>query len=636
MTEAYKPLADYGLIGNLETCALVGRDGSIDWCPLPTLESSSVFAAILDTERGGRFSISPVAEYEATQRYAPNTNVLQTTFETTAGTLRVTDFMAVFIEGTTEEPDVRALYRQVTCTEGTVDVDIEYSPRFDYARAETTIDAVAGGLFAGGDEEKLFLATPEGFDAAIDGADARATRSLEAHDAEWFCLQYGMKAPTDPEGCEEMLERTMSYWRDWIHDCDANGSDGSEGNDDDGSDDDGNGACPFDGYAHDAVVRSELALKLLAYRDTGAIAAAPTTSLPEDIGGVRNWDYRYSWIRDGAFTVQALTNLGHTHEAKAYLNRFLSFSRTADPADIDPMYVLEHGATLEERGLDHLEGYKNSRPVRIGNEAAGQVQLDVYGELVLAIYQFAWSDQEIAEEDWQAVRQLVEYVHEHWADRDAGIWELRGEPRHLVHSKVMCWVALDRGLDLAERGGFDAPTDRWEAVREEIRETVLEHGFDESIGEHGSFTQAFDGDALDATGLLIPLSGFVDWDDPRAQGTIEATQTHLATDDGLVYRYRVDDGLEGEEGAFVLCTFWLVDALSLSGRIEEARELFETVIEYANPLGLLSEEIDPETGLLLGNFPQAFSHIGLVNSALYLKQAEEGTEVQPFTPPNAE
>jgi GH15 family glucan-1,4-alpha-glucosidase len=274
--------------------------------------------------------------------------------------------------------------------------------------------------------------------------------------------------------------------------------------------------------------------------------------------------------------------------------------------------------------------------VRIGNEAAGQVQLDVYGELVLAIYQFAWSDQEIAEEDWQAVRQLVEYVREHWADRDAGIWELRGEPRHLVHSKVMCWVALDRGLDLAERGGFDAPTDRWEAVREEIRETVLEHGFDESIGEHGSFTQAFDGDALDATGLLIPLSGFVDWDDPRAQGTIEATQTHLATDDGLVYRYRVDDGLEGEEGAFVLCTFWLVDALSLSGRIEEAWELFETVIEYANPLGLLSEEIDPETGLLLGNFPQAFSHIGLVNSALYLKQAEEGTEVQPFTPPNAE
>jgi GH15 family glucan-1,4-alpha-glucosidase len=619
VTRGYKPLAEYGVIGNLETCALVGTDGSIDWCPLATLESSSVFAAILDAEKGGRFSITPAASYEGTQEYLKRTNVLRTTFETESGTVQLTDFMPVFNEGTTEEPEVRALYRQVNCTNGTVELDVEYAPRFGYARAETTIDSVAEGLFASGEIEKVFLSTPAGADFEVDGADARTTLTLEAGDAEWFCLQYGMKAPIDPEGCEEMLERTTEYWRDWVHDCDGSDS-----------------TCPFGGYAHELVVRSELVLKLLTYRDTGAIAAAPTTSLPEDIGGVRNWDYRYSWIRDGAFTVQALTNLGHTHEAMAYLNRFLRFTRSTDPAEIKPMYTLEHDATLEEEELDHLEGYKNSRPVRIGNGAAGQIQLDVYGELVLAIYQLAKSDREIAEEDWEAVRGLVEHAAEHWDDRDAGIWELRGEPRHLVHSKVMCWVALDRGLDLARQEGFDAPEERWRAVREEIRETTLERGFDETIGEYGSFTQAFDGDALDATGLLIPLAGFVEWDDPRTQGTIEAIRTHLATDDGLVHRYKVDDGLPGEEGAFVLCSFWLVDALALSGRLEEARELFDSLVEYVGPLGLLSEEIDPETGLSLGNFPQAFSHIGLVNSALYLKQAEEGIEVQPFSPPDAE
>ena len=616
--DGYKPLAEYGVIGNLETCALVGVDGSIDWCPLPTLESSSLFAAILDTENGGHFSISPATAYESTQQNAERTNVLQTTFETPSGTVRVTDFMPVFNEGTTEEPEVRALYRQVTCTEGTVDLEIEFSPRFDYARAETTIDSVSEGLFASGENERVTLSTLTEFE--IDGPDAWTTRTLEAYDTEWYCLQYGMKAPIDHEGCKEMLERTMTYWRDWAHECDESAA-----------------TCPFGGYAHDLIVRSELVLKLLTYRDTGAISAAPTTSLPEEIGGVRNWDYRYSWIRDGAFTVQALTNLGHTHEAKAYLNRFLKFSRSADPAEINPMYVLEHDATLEEVELDHLEGYKHSKPVRIGNEASSQLQLDVYGELVLAIYQLAWSDQEIADEDWTALSQLIEYVCENWDQRDEGIWELRGEPRHLVHSKVMCWVALDRGLELAERSGFDAPTERWEGVREEIHETVLDRGFDETIGEHGSFTQAFDDSALDATGLLIPLSGFVEWDNPRAQGTIEATQARLATDEGLVHRYKADDGLPGEEGAFVLCSFWLVDALSLSGRVEEARELFESIVEHASPLGLLSEEIDPETGLLLGNFPQAFSHIGLVNSALYLKEAEEeDTKVQPFTPPDAE
>ena len=618
MTEAYKPLAEYGLIGNLETCALVGMDGSIDWCPLPTLESSSLFAAILDSEAGGHFSITPTESYEASQRYAERTNVLRTTFETASGTVRVTDFMPLLVEDTTEEPEVRALYRQVTCTEGSVELDIEYAPRFEYARAETVLDSVSAGLFGDGENEKVFLSTPADLSFAIDTNDARATRTIEADDTEWFCLQYGMQAPTDSDGCEEMLERTIEFWRDWTHDCDGTEAD-----------------CPFGGYAHDFVVRAELVLKLLAYRDTGAIAAAPTTSLPEEIGGVRNWDYRYSWIRDGAFTVQALTNLGHTSEATAYLDRFLELSRASDPAEIKPMYALEHAA-LEEEELEHFEGYEESSPVRIGNGAFGQLQLDVYGELVLAIYQYAWSDQELSAEDWASVHRIVEFVCENWAETDAGIWEVRGEPSHVVHSKVMCWVALDRALALAEKGDFDAPVERWKAIREEIRETTLERGFDESIGEQGSFTQTFAGDALDATGLLLPMSGFIEWDDPRTQGTIEAIRTHLTTEEGLVYRYRADDGLPGEEGAFLLCSFWLVDALALSGRLEEARELFDSILEYASPLGLFSEEVDPETGRLLGNFPQAFSHIGLVNSALYLKQAEEGIDVQPFTPPDAE
>ena len=289
----------------------------------------------------------------------------------------------------------------------------------------------------------------------------------------------------------------------------------------------------------------------------------------------------------------------------AYLDRFLELSRASDPAEIKPMYVLEHNTTLEEEEeLEHFESYEESSPVRIGNEAAGQLQLDVYGELVLAIYQYAWSDQELSAEDWAAVRQIVEFVYENWEETDAGIWEIRGEPSHVVHSKVMCWVALDRALALAEKGGFDAPEERRRSVREEIGETTIERGFDESIGEQGSFTQTFEGDALDTTGLLLPMSGFIGWDDRRTQGTIEAIRTHLTTEEGLVYRYRADDGLPGEEGAFLLCSFWLVDALALSGRLEEARELFDSILEHASPLGLLSEEVDPETGRLLGNFPQ--------------------------------
>ncbi len=603
----YTPIEEYGLIGNLETCALVGQDGSIDWCPLPTLESSSTFSSILDVERGGHFSIRPVMPFESDQQYADRTNVLQTAFHTTSGTVTVTDFMPVFETGTHEEPEFRAIYRQITCTDGSVDLDIEFRPRFDYARADTTVETITDGVVATSDRERVFLSSPVDF--RVDDGTARTTCSMSAHETEWFVFQYGAQAPTDHEECERLLAETVEYWRNWAHTCS------------------GDGDCKFAGYGHELAVRSGLALKLLIYRDSGAIAAAPTTSLPEEIGGVRNWDYRYTWLRDSTFMVRALSALGHTREAKDYLNRFLHLSREFDPASIQPLYGLEHQTSLEEEELDHLSGYMNSRPVRVGNRAASQLQLDVYGELVLAAYQLSKSDEEIATEDWNAVRKIVEYVRNVWKREDAGIWELRRDPKHIVHSKVMCWVALDRAITIAEENDLDAPTDEWRETREEIHTTVCERGFND---DRNSFTQSFDDDTLDAACLAIPLHGFLPIDDPRVEGTIDAVLDRLLIGDGLVRRYEGGDDLPGEEGAFVLCSCWLVSCLALAGRLDEARGIYEAVTEHTSPLGLLSEEVDPDSGRLLGNYPQAFSHIGLVNSALHLKEAREDMAVQPF------
>ncbi len=600
----YKPLEEYGLIGNLETCALIGRDGSIDWCCLPHLNSSSVFAAILDAERGGRFVIQPTGEYDAEQHYMERTNVLQTTFHTDSGTATVTDFMPLSPDNEGTQPKVRALYRKVTCTDGTVSLDVEFSPRFDYARTETTLESVTDGVLATGDARRVALTSPVDLDVGDD--NARASYPLDEYDTHWFVLQHGMRAPTDPESCAGLLDDTAKFWRDWAHSCDE--------------------SCPFADYGHDAVVRSGLVLKLLTYRGTGGITAAPTTSLPEDIGGVRNWDYRYNWVRDGAFTVRAFGNLGDSEEAENYLDEFLELSRSVHPKEMQPLYGLQHGSTYEEKELDHLSGYRNSSPVRIGNGAASQLQLGMYGELVLGIYQLSWSDKGIAEHDWDAVHDIVEYVRDVWDEPDAGIWEMRSGPKHFVHSKVMCWVALDRAIRMAEEYDFDAPLDDWRDEREKIKETVIERGFDD---EQNSFTQAFDDDQLDASVLLAPLAGFLPFDDPHIEGTIDAIRDRLTTEDGLVYRYEHDE-LPGEEGTFVLCSFWLVDCLALMGNTERAREIYENLLDYTSPLGLVSEEIDADTGELLGNFPQAFSHIGLINSALFLHEAEEDTEIDPF------
>ncbi|MFC5972283.1 glycoside hydrolase family 15 protein [Halomarina salina] len=596
--DEFRPLEEYGLIGNLETCALVGQDGAVDWCCLPYIDSPSVFADILDPDEGGRFSVTPSGEFEATQQYMERTNVLQTTFETESGTVTLTDFMPVIEERENEEPQRRGIYRQVACTEGTVELDVEFSPRFDFARAETTVESIEEGAFASGDDRRLFLSSPVDLDT--DGDGATATFSLDAHESAWFTLGYMMHTPDDDENCEALLDRTVDYWREWAHSCDES-------------------ECLFGGVGHDHVVRSELVLKLLYYRETGAMVAAPTTSLPEDPGGVRNWDYRYSWIRDGSVTVRALTGLGHVEEATGFVDRFLEHSREGDTAEVQPLYGVEGEIDLEEEHLDHFRGYLDSQPVRVGNEAADQVQLDVYGDLVLAYYQRFWSDGgEISDENWESLSGIADYVSEHWDDEGAGIWELRGEPRQLVHSKVMCWIALDRILDLADRTGRDGPLDEWRDAHEAIRSSVLEHGYDEEVG---AFTQSYEGTEMDATGLLIALSGILPFDDERVVSTVETVQEQLANDDGLVYRYE-DDDLEGDEARFVFCSFWLVNALVAIGRTDEAWTVFENILDYASPLGLIAEEIDAENDRQLGNFPQGFSHIGLVNSAMYLREGD--------------
>ena len=594
MARDYKRIEDYGLIGNLATCVLIGRDGSIDWCCFPHMESPSVFAAILDVEKGGHFSIKPRESSLGQQTYVDRTNVLQTTFETPSGVIIITDFMPLTGH---PDPQHQAILRKVACLQGSVDLEIEFKPRFDYARAVPSVEPALQGVVAPWQDHVLFLQSP--YPLEVYGGEARGTFTINEDQSHWFSLRYGDRDPLSPAECESFLDTTTEFWSEWAHDCQRD-------------------RCIFRGPWHDHVVRSGLVLKLLTHPQTGAIAAAPTTSLPEVIGGVRNWDYRFAWIRDASFTVQSLYNLGHVEEARQYF-QWLSglcreFGDHENHLHIQVMYGLHGELDLEERELDHLSGYRGSAPVRIGNAAAQQIQLDVYGELVNAVYETRGYGEETSQGDWQFIRKIANTARETWDTEDSGIWEVRGGPRHFTYSKLMCWVALDRSIRMAETMGFDAPLEEWKRTAAAIRRAILERGFSQTLN---SFVQALDSEVLDATSLLIPVLGFLPPDDPRVRGTIEATLDHL-TVDGLVYRYTGDDGLPGKEGAFVLCTFWLVDALVLSGQLGKAEELLLGILEHASPLGLFAEEIDPESGDQLGNYPQAFSHVGLMSSALRL------------------
>ncbi len=601
----YKNIEDYGLIGNLDTCALVGNDGSIDWLPIPHLASPSIFGAILDHTKGGRFVIHPSEMYTSRQIYLENTNILETEFTTSGGRATVTDFMPVqHAEGQkTEMP--RGVFRKIHCQEGNLEVDVQFQPRFDYGRVMPAFEKHVAGIKASGGGQVVFLQTS--FPISVQNDAITAHLSLKRGDTRWCVLHLDETVPLTKSECDEWLQFTIRYWRTWAHSCNPD-------------------ECVFAGPWHDLVVRSGLTLKLLTHPSTGAIAAAPTTSLPEEIGGVRNWDYRYAWIRDASFTAQALYDLGHKHEALEYFHWFQRIcSRKRHPSQIQIMYTLHGGTDLEEIELGHLSGYKNSRPVRIGNKAAQQKQLDIYGELIDAFYETVRYERNLTEDDWKLICFITDYVCEVWNTPDFGIWEVRSEPKHFTYSKLMCWVALDRSIRMSEVTAFRCDIRRWKTTRDEIRETILRRAFNEKLY---SFVQHFESEALDATGLLIPILGFLPYDDARVRGTIEATMRHLY-ENGFVYRYNGEDGLPGGEGAFILCTFWLVDVLALSGRIDEAEELYMNVLDHASPLGLFAEELDPQSGIHLGNYPQGFSHIGLINSALYIGKARGRTQIGP-------
>jgi GH15 family glucan-1,4-alpha-glucosidase len=596
----YRPIEDYGIVGDLHTAALVGKDGSIDWFCYPFFDSPSVFAAILDDAKGGNFKIAPTADGVIhRQLYWPDTNVLITRFLSPDGSAEVIDWMPVHF--TAGHAGQRRLVRHVRAVHGTVRFDLECFPAFDYARAAPETEITDHGAIFHGPGLTLGLSTEMPLTRHPRGATASFT--LQEGETVAFVLHEALPgsgcAPplTAPEADDE-FQATVGYWRHWL------------------------GRCTYHGRWREAVHRSALVLKLLSCGPTGAIVAAPTCSLPEVIGGERNWDYRYTWIRDAAFTVYGLLRIGLTEEATAFMG-WLD-ARSHEPARNGPlqlMYRLDGRQDLPEQTLDHLEGYRGSKPVRIGNGAAGQLQLDIYGELMDAVYLYNKHGAPISYELWTHLRGMLDWLVENWHRPDDGIWEVRSGQQQVVFSKLMSWVAFDRGLRLADKRSFPAPRATWADLRDQIYEEVMTKGWNE---ERGAFVGHYGGSGLDASTLLMPLTFFVAPNDPRMIRTLDAIMRAPREGglvvDSLVYRYNpteAGDGLAGEEGTFSLCTFWLVEALTRAGRIDDARLIFERMLGYANHLGLYGEEISP-TGAALGNFPQAFTHLALNSAAFNL------------------
>lgn len=608
---AYDPIESYGIIGDMHTVALVGLTGSIDWLCLPRFDSPSVCARILDDQRGGYFSIRPEDDSATSKQfYWPETNVLVTRFFAAHGAAELTDFMPV---GDAAGP-VRQVIRRVTCVRGQMRLTMICHPAFDYARQRHDVALQPGGADLRSAAMRLELATTVPLQARQDGA-ATATFSLGEGESAVFVLRHvpaGQRAldgPISDDQAERAFRRTVDYWRSWI------------------------ARCRYAGRWLEMVHRSALALKLLTYEPTGAIVAAPTCSLPEAIGGPRNWDYRYTWIRDAAFSLYALLRLGFTDEARAFI-RFLSTYCTGGSADrpLQVMYGIDGRAQLDEQTLDHLDGYRASRPVRIGNDAYRQLQLDIYGELLDAVYLYNKWGEPISVDLWNSVRRFVDWVCDHWQLEDEGIWEVRDGPRHFVYSKLMCWVAVDRGLRLAEKRSLPADRGRWLAVRDDIFRDILQRGWSD---RRQSFVQAYGSEALDAANLIMPLVFFMSPTDPRMLATLEATcrspQRGGLLANSLVHRYNIEesgDGLSGHEGTFNICTFWLVEALTRAGRfdrqrLDEARLIFERMLGFANHLGLYAEQTGHH-GEALGNFPQAFTHLAVISAAFNLDRALGG------------
>ncbi|CAN5615950.1 glycoside hydrolase family 15 protein [soil metagenome] len=619
MTDSrYKPIADYAAIGNLRTVALVGRDTAIDWCCFPNMDSPSVFAAILDADKGGSFRVRPSGRTYGDQSYLKDTNVVRTSFEGDGGRVTVTDFLPLRgeIHGCAASEAPPEIHRLIRCEGGEMEVEVEWAPRFDYARASMKLHEVEGGWLAEDEkgEHKLVLAGLRRGEGAITegehGPVLRARLGMKGDETRVLVARWeNADTSCSVEETHRLLEQTCTTWRDWLH---------NSGRDHDRA---------WAGTWEPLLIRSELALKLVTHADTGAIAAAPTTSLPETIGGVRNWDYRYTWIRDASLTAQALISLNHTEDAIEFLMWSERAAEKSGEDRVQIMYGLHGESDLEEIELTHLEGYRGSAPVRIGNGAAKQLQLDVYGELLDSAYELLRRGIELEPEMMKFLTGLADRAAKDWEQPDYGIWEVRSEPRHFTYSKLMTWVALDRAILLAEQFGLQGDVSVWKRERERLRSSILEKGYDSKVG---SFVQSYGSEQLDASSLHVPLYELLPFDDERAQNTIDRTIEELM-ESGMVYRYRGDDGLPGEEGTFGLCTFWLVDCLALSTRLDEAWSIFEGMAGRANHVGLLPEQIDAKSGEFLGNFPQAFSHIGLINSLLYLGYAE-GREIPDPSP----
>jgi GH15 family glucan-1,4-alpha-glucosidase len=600
------PIADHALLSDRHSAALVTRAGSVDWLAFPRFDSPSVFGRLLG-EQAGHWQVQPTGEWTSSRRYVDNALVLETTFSTGSGTLVVTDAMALGPDngGHRLGKDVpHLLVRRLEVTDGEVEVEVDYRPRPEYGLVVPLLSHVEGGLTARGGAEWLVLTSPVelAFEA---GARARGTVTLRPGEPTFLALHRSTleETPARVWAQDELaaaLDSTVEAWRSWsaLHQS-------------------------YDGPWADLVHHSGRVLHGLSYQPSGAVVAAATTSLPEGAGGERNWDYRFSWVRDSSFTMQALWVAACPDEA----DDFFAFMTTAAASSVGPetglqiMFGVGGEHDLSERTLDHLEGWKDSRPVRVGNGAWNQTQIDVYGEILGAAHRLTDQIGSIDDDTKRFLAACADAAAAHWREKDEGIWEVRGGQQHFLYSKVMCWVALDRAIALADKIDASAKVDAWKQAREEIFEMVVRDGWSEKAG---AFTQYVGSDALDASNLMMPIVGFLPADDPRMVATIDAIEAGLTDDRGLVYRYRTQegvDGLAGEEGTFLICTFWLAEALAMAGEVERATAVFERAVAFANDVDLLSEEVDPETGEQLGNFPQAYSHIGLVNAAWAISEA---------------
>jgi GH15 family glucan-1,4-alpha-glucosidase len=599
-TKSYKPIADYAIIGDRRTCALVGIDGSIDWMCVPRFDSPSVFGALLDIRKGGSFEIHPKnSKFEARQYYDGPTNILITEFRDRGGHVRITDFMPCF-KASGLVVSTGEVQRRVTCLSGRFELELKLEPRLNYGLYSPTITKVGKFGYSivpkkrESGHELGFITTLENLEVENEGR-LSGSFMLEANQKTDLVLRFGTLRHHHSQitYTDEKLAETRGYWRRLSL------------------------QCKYRGKWKEHVVRSALLLHLLVYSPTGAIIAAPTTSLPEKIGGVRNWDYRYSWIRDSSFVLWALHSIGDNSE-RDFLNWLTStFYLTID--NLQVMLGIAGELDLDERTLSHLEGYRGSSPVRVGNGAWNQFQLDVYGILLDALY-FSHKHHRIISRKLYAhiVRPLVKLVEQNWQKPDCGIWEVRGEKKHFVYSKVWCWVAVDRAVKIASVLKMKEDVKSFRKLSESIKETVLEKGWDPKLK---SFVRSFGSDEFDAANLLMPQVGFIDGKDPKMISTIEQVKMHLLSKKKFLHRYRSDDGIPDGEGAFLICSFWLVCCLAYSGKQAEAEKLLEDLLECSNHVGLFSEEIDPSTGALLGNFPQAFTHLGAISAITALDRS---------------